>query len=558
MPSNVDNWEEGENGSFDEANPDSERDLDDYDNSERITSINLDDEPTSPTRFGMRQTQEGGKRGEEHVPISRSAYTFTACAVINSLTFGYEIGINTGAAKLIQDDLGLTSVELEVYIGSFNIFAMIGTIFAHFLSDSFGRRRALQTSALCYIIGYITMASSLDYLFLMVGRAFLGLGLGLGIALDTMYIAEISPACHRGYLVSWSHIAQNIGILFGFSSGLIFLNMPDNVSWRWMFGMGSIFPGVLIALGFLVFPESPRWLVLQGRHVEASKVLAQIYPEDFDVEVIVKDIRERIDKEEEANRATGWDVILFPTPAIQSILVVGIGIAIAEQATGIAAIQYFLAFLIEETGITAKEGQIGVLIGLGILKLVFTAISGQLLDVIGRRKLLFVSLAGMAFSLLLLSVNFLVSTRNTSFAVFGIALYLSFYSVGMGPAAWLVSTEILPTSIRSKSLSVATFSNRVVATLVSSTFFSLAYAISWAGFFLLMAAVCLVVLMFVWIQVPETKGRPLEDMTLHFAELTGDQNFLGLENNLAEMKDTIEMTEAEMAYEEGNLSGTMA
>ena len=158
-----------------------------------------------------------------------------------------------------------------------------------------------------------------------------------------------------------------------------------------------------------------------------------------------------------------------------------------------------------------------------------------------------VILLGMAFSLLLLSVNFLVSTRNTSFAVFGIALYLSFYSVGMGPAAWLVSTEIFPTSIRSKSLSVATFSNRVVATLVSSTFFSLAYAISWAGFFLLMAAVCLVVLMFVWIQVPETKGRPLEDMTLHFAELTGDQNFLGLENNLAEMKDTIEMTEAEMA-----------
>mmetsp|Transcript_43142 Transcript_43142/g.52327 ORF Transcript_43142/g.52327 Transcript_43142/m.52327 type:complete len:605 (+) Transcript_43142:399-2213(+) len=521
-----------------------------------IQDIGLDDDlPNGASGAGgkgmavVKQTAEGEFRGDFRdidVPIRKSVYIFAACAALNSANLGYDIGVNTDAAKFVQDSLGLSDVQLEIFMGSLNLFAMVGALCAHFVTDKAGRRRSFVVASFLFIVGVGIMASAGGYGMLMFGRVFVGLGVGFGLAIDPIYIAEIAPATHRGKLVTWSEIATNIGIVMGFMSGLIFSNLSPDLAWRYMFGMGGIMPVILIFLACGVMPESPRWLVQNGREVEAIRVLENIYPPGFDIEAVVRDIRESIEKEIEAEHAVGWDVILFPTPAFRRMLICGIGIAIAQQAVGIDAIQYFLIFIIDESGIKSRGAQVTVLIVLGIIKLIFILIAAPLLDKLGRRPLFFVSLSGCSIALFMVSFDFFTETHNAGFAIFALALYLASFSLGMGPAAWLIPAEVFPTSIRAKAMSVATFLNRVTATLMASTFLSTAHAMSWAGFFLLMSFVCLLVLMFVWAYLPETKGRSLEDMSLYFAELTGDRSILALEESLATRAGQVDVGAREM------------
>ena len=139
---------------------------------------------------------------------------------------------------------------------------------------------------------------------------------------------------------------------------------------------------------------------------------------------------------------------------------------------------------------------------------------------------------GMAIALVLVAINFFGSSVNAGFGVFALSLYLAFFSIGMGPGAWLIPSEVFSTIIRAKAMSLATFCNRVTATLMASTFLSTANAITYSGFFFLLAAVCVIVLMFLYWNLPETKGRSLEDMSLYFAEITGDRSILEAEEKI--------------------------
>ncbi len=149
---------------------------------------------------------EGGK-----IPITKACYTFAFCAALNSCNLGYDIGVNTDAGPMLKRGMDLSNVEFEIFTGSLNLFAMIGALFAHSISDRFGRRGAFVVAAAGFIFGVLVMSCAGSYGMLMFGRIFVGLGVGFGLAIDPVYIAEISPAAHRGYLVTWSEIATNVG-----------------------------------------------------------------------------------------------------------------------------------------------------------------------------------------------------------------------------------------------------------------------------------------------------------------------------------------------------------
>jgi sugar porter (SP) family MFS transporter len=466
------------------------------------------------------------------LPITRSTKLWSACAAINSCNLGYDIGVNTGAGPLLQVSLNLTDLQIELFMGSLNLYAMIGALSSYYISDKLGRRWAFRVAAMSFIFGTIIQSGANGYISLMLGRAFVGLGVGFGLSIDPVYIGEISTACHRGQLVTWSEIGINVGIVLGFSSGLLFANVEVGLAWRLMFALGAVLPCVVIFVSTFIMPESPRWLVSKDRVVEAREVLQCVYPPGYDVDIIIRDIKEGLDTEAMAENSTGWDVLLFPSPAFKRMLLVGVGTTVAQQAVGIEAIQYFLVYILDGSGVKSRKTQMYILICLGILKLSVVVLAGHLFDRKGRRPLFFTSLIGMAISLLLISMGFVGNAHSAGFAVTGLALYLAFFSVGMGPGAWLIPSEVFSTLIRAKAMSVATFMNRITATLMASTFLSVANAISWAGFFIMMSLVCLIILAWMYMYLPETKGRPLEDMSRYFAEITGDRSLFEAEELL--------------------------
>ena len=174
--------------------------------------------------------------------------------------------------------MDLTDVELEIFMGSLNLFAMVGALSSNFFSDRYGRRMSFIVAAISFFIGVIIQATATTYGLLIFGRFFVGVGVGFGLAIDPIYISELSPASHRGQLVTWSEIAINVGIVLGFTSGAVFFQVDEQTAWRYMFGMGAILPMIMIFLATFVMPESPRWLVSKGREVEARQILEKVYP----------------------------------------------------------------------------------------------------------------------------------------------------------------------------------------------------------------------------------------------------------------------------------------
>eukprot|EP00536_Pseudo-nitzschia_multiseries_P004455 jgi/Psemu1/323472/estExt_fgenesh1_pg.C_740008 len=490
--------------------------------------------------------------------MTNSTIIFALCASLNSCNLGYDIGVSTNAGGLIQRDMGLSEFQREMFVGSLNFWSIFGSIFSHWICDACGRKRSFQFSAITFITGIAITASANGYAMLMVGRFFLGIGVGFGLAIDPVYISEMTPAKFRGELVTWSEFAINVGIVLGFLSGLVFYNVSDNLEWRLMFAMGGILPTILLFVSQFVMAESPRWLVSKGRVEEAKVVLRQIYPARFDIDPIAQDIHDALERDRMAEEASGWKTILCPTPAVKRMLLVGVGVAVAQQAVGIDAIQYYLLDVLENSGIASEKARLGFLVLIGLLKLVFVMVAAKQLDKSGRRQMLSVSLLGMAGGAVMTSISF-VGGDLSAFAILGLCVYMSFFSIGMGPVAWLVPSEIFPTTIRAKAMSVATFSNRIVATLMASTFLSVANAIGWVAFFIMIAVICLIVWIFVFLLLPETMNRSLEDMTLYFAEVTGDEAILEAEKKIIadrQERDSVEMKS--YPKQQTELSGSLA
>jgi predicted MFS family arabinose efflux permease len=298
-----------------------------------------------------------------------------------------------------------------------------------------------------------------------------------------------------------------------------------------MFLCGSILPILMIILVLTVMVESPRWLVSKDRVDDAIIVLQQIYPPNVDTKSIIYEIQESIQRDKQAeNGSVGWSIIRHPTPGFQRMLLIGISMAIAQQAIGIDAIQYYLLDVIDEAGYASVQRQSIVLILLGLIKLCFVIVGGRLFDYYGRRPLIILSLLGCASALLIISICFAIdSTLKSTIIILSLSIYLAFFSIGMGPGGWLIPSEVFAISIRGPAMSLATISNRLTATLMSSTFLSTANSIGWASFFFLLCVICILVTIFMYKLLPETRNKSLEEMSLYFAEIMNDTTIFDAE-----------------------------
>ncbi|KAL6270153.1 hypothetical protein ACE6H2_027064 [Prunus campanulata] len=440
----------------------------------------------------------------------------------------------SGANLFIKEDLKINDVQIQILTGTLNIYSLIGSGLAGRTSDWIGRRYTVVLSGAIFFVGSILMSVAPGYAFLMFGRFVAGIGVGYGLMISPVYTAEISPTLSRGFLTSFAEVFVNVGILLGYVSNYAFSKLRAHLAWRSMLGMGAL-PAIILAIGVLAVPESPRWLVMQGRLGDAKRVLnktstskeeAQLRLDDIkEAAGIAKDLDDDVVPVSKKSRGEGvWkDLLLHPTPAVSHILIAALGIHFFEQASGIDSVVLYSPRIFEKAGIKSYDHMLLATVAVGFVKTIAILVATFSLDRIGRRRLLLTSVAGMVFSLVCLGVGLTIIDHQPGSVPWAIALCITmvllnvaFFSIGLGPITWVYSSEIFPLRLRAQGVSMGVAVNRLTSGAISMSFLSLYKAITIGWAFFLYAGIGAVSWVFFYTMLPETKGRTLEDMEVLF------------------------------------------
>lgn len=494
--------------------------------------------------LGAETDQQQQQQQQKNIPDfdpqkkpKRNKFAF-ACAILASMTsvlLGYDIGVMSGAAIYIQRDLKISDFEVEILVGTLNIYSLFGSAAAGRTSDWIGRRYTIVLAGAIFFAGALLMGFATNYAFLMVGRFVAGIGVGYALMIAPVYTAEVSPASSRGFLTSFPEVFINGGILLGYVSNYAFSKLSLHLGWRMMLGIGAL-PSVGLALMVLAMPESPRWLVLQGRLADAKKVLDKTSESKEEALLRLADIKGaagipqecnddvvKVERHKTHGEGVWKELLLRPTPSVRHILIAGVGIHFFQQASGIDAVVLYSPRIFAKAGITKDSEKLLATIAVGFVKTLFILTATFLLDRIGRRPLLLSSVGGMILSLATLGFSLTMidhSTKKLPWAV-GLAIttvlsYVAFFSIGMGPITWVYSSEIFPLKLRAQGTSMGVAVNRLTSGVISTTFISLYKGMTIGGAFFLFMSIATVGWVFFYTCFPETQGRTLEDMEVLF------------------------------------------
>ncbi|KAJ0265421.1 polyol transporter 3 [Hirschfeldia incana] len=425
----------------------------------------------------------------------------------------------SGARIFIQDDLKINDNQVEVLMGILNLCALVGSLTAGKTSDVIGRRYTIVLSSGIFLVGSVLMGYGPNYAVLMVGRCIAGVGVGFALMIAPVYSAEIASASHRGFLTSLPELYISLGILIGYVSNYFFGKLALKLGWRLMLGIAAI-PSLILAFGILKMPESPRWLVMQGRLEEAKKIMVLISNTEEEAEERFSDILAAAELEED--RAVGsnvWrELLINPRPAVRLILIAAVGIHFFEHATGIEAVVLYSPKIFEKAGVTSKDKLLLATVGVGLTKAVFIVIATFLLDKVGRRKLLLTSTGGMVFASTSLAIGLTMVHRfgrllwALKLSIVSAYTFVAFFSIGLGPITWVYSSEIFPLRLRAQGASIGVAVNRIMNAVVSMSFLSIMKTITMGGVFFMFAGIAVVAWWFFFFMLPETKGLPLEEI----------------------------------------------
>ncbi|HEV3481737.1 MAG TPA: sugar porter family MFS transporter, partial [Candidatus Acidoferrales bacterium] len=432
-------------------------------------------------------------------------YVAAAFAGLGGLLFGYDTGVISGAELFLKKDFTLTSFALEVIVSGVLVGAAIGALGGGRLADLYGRRRLLIATAIIFAIGAIICAAASSPTVLIIGRIIVGLGIGLSSGTVPVYISEVSPPAARGWTVSLFQLAITVGILLAYVVDYAFAAIQG---WRWMLGL-AVVPAAVFAIGMILLPESPRWLVKNGHRDAARKVLGRIRTA-AGADAELKDIEASIQHSEERGRLS--DLL---HPSLRAALVVGIGLAILQQITGINTVIYYAPLIIQSAGIPSASGAILATAGIGVVNVLMTIVSMWLIDRAGRRPLLLTGIAGMIVTLFALGYAFHAPMHGGSLATVAVIcmmLYVASFAISLGPIFWLLIAEIYPTTVRSSAEGLSATFNWGSNLLVSLTFLTLLEAMGASRTFWLYGVFAIGAWIFSYYLVPETKGRTLEEI----------------------------------------------
>lgn len=448
-------------------------------------------------------------------PSGRTIYFFGA---LGGLLFGYDTGVISGALLFIPNDFKLSPFVKGAVVAGLLLGAMIGAAFAGRLSDRVGRRRLIIAAAVVFTGGALLAALAPSIEVLIAARVIIGLAVGAAALLVPLYLSEIAPTEIRGKITSLNQIMIVSGILAAFIVNAI---LASSANWRLMLGLAAV-PSLVLLVGMVFMPETPRYLVHAGEEDTARDVIEEL-PGDERPEERIEEIRE-VEQEEEGT--TGLRA-LWQAKWVRPALLVATGLAVFQQFVGINTIIYYAPTTLTNVGF-AKTSAIYANLIIGVINVGMTLLAIRLIDRWGRKPLLFAGAAGMVISLLVLGVSLAAlptphhpGDPAAIITLVCLATFIASFAATWGPVVWAMIPEVLPLSVRGTAMGVAVFGNWAANFLVSQTFPPLLTAVGPAPVFLGYAGMGVLAVFFVKAFVTETKGRSLEEIEADLQSAAG-------------------------------------
>ncbi len=439
-------------------------------------------------------------------------------AALGGFLFGYDTAVISGTIGMVKSGFGLNTAMEGWFVSSALVGCIGGVAVAGELSDRFGRKYSLIVSGFLFTVSAVGCALSGSHSELIVYRLVGGIGVGIASMLSPLYISEVSPAAIRGRMVALYQFAITIGIVCAYFANAIMLELSHTLTslnpsgtlhkifvsevWRGMFGSEAI-PALLFLTIMFFVPHSPRWLATRNRNIEAGKVLERINSKETASREL-ESIKETI-----AGESDGSWRVLFRT-GIRVAIFAGVALSILSQFTGINAIIYYGPRIMEEAGIKLSDALGGQVI-IGFVNMAATIFALMKIDQYGRKKLMLGGVTGMFISLIIVGFLFLFGQTQGILLLVFILTFIASFAIGYGPVVWVLLSEIYPTKVRGRAMSVATLAVWIGTAIIGQVVPWMLETVTPAGTFFIFAVCCLPV---PWVlrHIPETKGMSLEDI----------------------------------------------
>ncbi|KAF5082210.1 D-xylose-proton symporter [anaerobic digester metagenome] len=442
-------------------------------------------------------------------------------AALGGFLFGYDTAVISGTVSQVSTQFSLTSLQSGWYVGCALVGSIIGVLFAGTLSDRFGRKRTMILSAILFTLSAVGCAISSNLDQLVLYRIIGGVGIGIVSIVCPLYISEISPASHRGRMVSLYQLAVTVGFLGAYLMNYFLLDLSVDFSshnallqkifgtevWRGMLGAETL-PALMFFLIIFLIPESPRWLLVKGQESKAVSIFSKIYNNTSVIAHQINETKSMLQSE----RKSDWKILL--TPGIFRAVIIGVAIAMLGQFMGVNAVLYYGPSIFETSGLSSGDSLFYQSL-IGMVNMGTSVLALLIIDKIGRKKLVYVGVSGMVISLLLIGFYFMMGKSlglSSIFLLVCFLLYIFFTAGSISAVIFVFLSEMYPTQIRGTAMSIAGLSLWVGTYLIGQLTPWMLDTLTPAGTFFLFAFMCLPYMLIVWKLMPETAGKSLEDI----------------------------------------------
>lgn len=438
---------------------------------------------------------------------TKYVYSIATVAAVGGLLFGYDTAVIAGAIGFLQIKFDLSPVMTGWAASSAIWGCVFGALLAGYFSDRFGRKKVLLVTAIIFASSSLASAIPQNLTQFVLARFIGGVGVGAASILSPLYISEISPSKIRGKLVTIYQIAIVVGINLIYVVNYFIAGSGDdlwnvNIGWRYMMA-SEVIPSLLFFFLLLLVPESPRWLATKNNNRAALQILNRINGAKQG-EAILRAIASTLQEERSSLRK-------FLNSEFRNVLTIGIVLAVFSQITGINSIIYYAPEIFKSVGFSTESSFFQtIIIGLTITSFTFVAL--LLVDRLGRRKLLLWGVAGMAFFLFIIGWVYYLNIVGGPWLLISVLGFIACFGASLGPIPWVIMSEIFPNKVRGVAMSISVLFLWLSIVAITQFFPVLLGSIGGAYTFWIFMVNAIVLLLFVWKKIPETKGKSLEEI----------------------------------------------